>query len=186
MVHVYELWLPILAASALVFVASSIIWMVLPYHKKDMVGTPDEASLVEAIRRNKLAPGQYVLPHTADHAEQASAAFQKRMTDGPVAMITVHKPGRMNMTVILTKWFIFLLVINATIGYVAGITMPAGSSYMVVFRVVGTVGFLAYGGAHAIYGIFWGRPWRIVRLDIMDGFFYACLVAGSFGWRWPR
>lgn len=186
MVHVYELWLPILISAALVFVMSSIIWMVFPWHRKDVSGGPDEASLLDALRRNKLAPGQYLVPHASDPLVRKSEEFQKKMAEGPVALITIYRPGRMEMGPLLTKWFIFLLVINASIAYLAGITMPVGSSYMQVFRMVGTAAFLAYGGAHAIYGIFWGRPWRVVWLDMMDAFIYACLIAGAFAWRWPR
>jgi len=186
MVHVPDLWLPILVASALVFVMSSIIWMVLPWHKKDVLGTPDETSLVDALRRNKLTPGQYIVPFCADPAQRNSEEFKKKMADGPVAMITVQRPRPMEMGPMLTKWFIFLLILNAAIAYVCGLGLAPGADYMKVFRFAGTAAFLAYGGAHAVYGIFWGRPWRIVWLDIMDAFIYACIVAGAFGWRWPR
>ena len=43
MVPIASLWLPILLAAVLVFVASSIIHMVLKYHRNDFRALPDEA-----------------------------------------------------------------------------------------------------------------------------------------------
>jgi hypothetical protein len=186
MVYMYQLLLPIVLSAALVFIASSLVWMVLPYHRKDVGGTPDEKGLAEALRKQNLAPGQYFVPWCADPAERKTPEFQKKMTDGPVAMITVMPPGRMNMGMTLAKWFVFSLVISAVVAYVTGRTLGPGRTYLSVFRVAGTVAFLAYGGAHAIYGIFWGRPWRIVWLDIFDALIYGTLTAGAFGWRWPQ
>jgi len=40
MVSVGALWLPILLSGAVVFVASSLVWMVLPHHKSDWAALP--------------------------------------------------------------------------------------------------------------------------------------------------
>jgi hypothetical protein len=42
MTGLYALWVPILASSALVFIVSSIIHMVLPWHKSDFPKLPNE------------------------------------------------------------------------------------------------------------------------------------------------
>jgi hypothetical protein len=186
MVNLSQLLLPIVLSAVLVFIASALIWMMLPYHRKDVLGTPDEKSLVEALRKQNLAPGQYSIPFCADPAERKTPEFQKKMADGPVAMITIMAANPMNMGPMLAKWFILALVLSASVAYVTGRTMGAGSSYLSVFRVAGTVAFLAYGGAHAIYAIFWGRPWRAVWFDIFDALIYGSLTAGAFGWLWPH
>ena len=41
MVTISTLWLPILVSTVLVFVASSLIWMVLPHHRSDTRKLPD-------------------------------------------------------------------------------------------------------------------------------------------------
>jgi hypothetical protein len=186
MVNMYQLWMPIVLSSVLVFFMSSLIWMALKYHKNDITGLPDEPSIVDALRKQKLAPGQYAFPWHADMAAMKSPEFQKKMAEGPVGMITIRPPGNAGMGPMLGKWFIYLLVISSVVAYVTGRTLTAGVSYLVVFRVAGTVAFLGYGGAHAIYAIFWGRPWSVVWRDIFDSLLYGCLTAGAFGWLWPR
>ncbi len=42
MVALQALWLPILLSSIIVFVVSSIIHMLLPWHKSDYARVPDE------------------------------------------------------------------------------------------------------------------------------------------------
>jgi hypothetical protein len=43
MVPLAALWLPILLAAIIVFIASSIMHVVLPYHQSDCKQLPDEA-----------------------------------------------------------------------------------------------------------------------------------------------
>ena len=49
MVPILSLWLPILLSGLLVFVASSVIHMMLPYHKKDYRAAPGEDGVVDAL-----------------------------------------------------------------------------------------------------------------------------------------
>ena len=48
MVSVTALWLPILLSAVIVFVASSIIHMVLPFHRKDYRPVPSEDGVMDA------------------------------------------------------------------------------------------------------------------------------------------
>ena len=50
MVSLTSLWLPILLSAVIVFVASSIMHMVLPYHKSDYRKLPDEDRVTDALR----------------------------------------------------------------------------------------------------------------------------------------
>ena len=65
-------------------------------------------------------------------------------------------------------------------------TIAAGAPYLLVFRVVGAVGFLAYAGARPQHAIWWGEPWPVTAKDIVDGLIYGCVTAGTFGWLWPK
>jgi len=56
-----SLWLPILVSSVFVFVASSLIHMLLPWHKGDYRKVPDQDRVMEALRPFGIAPGDYML-----------------------------------------------------------------------------------------------------------------------------
>ena len=50
MVPLAALWLPILLSAVFVFVASSIMHMLLPYHRSDYSQLPDEDKILAALR----------------------------------------------------------------------------------------------------------------------------------------
>ena len=50
MVSLAALWLPIILAAVIVFIASSILHMVLPYHRGDYKKLPDEDKVSAALR----------------------------------------------------------------------------------------------------------------------------------------
>src|SRR2546430_13628982 len=50
MVALTALWIPILLSAVIVFVASSILHMVLPYHRSDYKKLPDEDKVVAVLR----------------------------------------------------------------------------------------------------------------------------------------
>ena len=64
MVPITALWLPILLSAVIVFVASSIMHMVLPYHRNDYRKLPDEGKVTDALRAVGVTPGPvYSFPH---------------------------------------------------------------------------------------------------------------------------
>ncbi len=69
MVPLAALWLPIVVSAVIVFVASSIMHMVLPYHKSDYKQLPDEDKVLSALRPLNLQRGLYVFPllHSRKH-----------------------------------------------------------------------------------------------------------------------
>jgi hypothetical protein len=181
-----SLWLPIVLSTVLVFAASSIIWMVLPHHKHDLLPVTYEGELTDALSRQHLAPGFYGLPRARSAEEMRSAEFQKRMESGPVAYITVAPSRRINMGRSLALWFVYLLVISISSAYITSRTVPPGADYLHVFRVAGTFAVFAYAAGHIPAGVFWSRPWSIVWKDVLDCIIYGLLTAGTFGWLWPR
>ena len=58
MVTLSMLWLPILVATVLVYIASSVIWMALPYHRSDTRRLPDEGPVLEPLQKQDLKPFQ--------------------------------------------------------------------------------------------------------------------------------
>lgn len=186
MVNMRELWEPIVLSSVLAFGASSLIWMALGYHKTDMTGLPDEESARQLLRKQNLAPGQYVVPWHADMKEMQKPEFKQKMADGPLAMITIRPLGAASMGKALAQWFFYLFILNSIFAFITGRMMSHGVPYPTVFAAVGGIAWLGYGGAVPVMSIFWGRPWRVTLKDMFDTLVYASLAAGTFGWLWPR
>lgn len=62
MVTISSLWLPILLSAVFVFVVSSIIHMMLGYHRADYKTLPAEDQVMEALRKFNIPPGDYMMP----------------------------------------------------------------------------------------------------------------------------
>src|SRR6185436_10052390 len=97
MVSLMPLWLPILLSAIFVFVASSVIHMLLPYHHTDYRKSPSDVETMDALRRLNIPPGDYMMPRPGASADMRSPEFTAKMARGPVAMMTVMRPGTMSM-----------------------------------------------------------------------------------------
>ena len=176
------LWLPVIVSAALCWIAGAVIWMALPHHKSDFKGLPDEQAARNAL--SGIAGGQYNIPNVSDPSKLSDEDRQK-FADGPVGFLTVLPNGFPNMGRNLVQQIIYLLVVSAAVAYVAGASLPAGTDYLKVFRIVGTVAWLAYGFALIQESIWFGKPWSHTAKTLADAFVYALLTAGVFGWLWP-
>lgn len=186
MVPVASLVLPILIAGVLVFLMSSVIHMVLPYHRSDFRRLPSEDPTMEALRRFNIPPGDYLMPAPGSAAAMRSPEFLDKRSKGPVAVMTVLKSGPPAMGGQLALWFVYSLVVGLFAAYVAAVTLGSGAPYRVVFRVTGTVAFAGYALALAQNSIWYGRSWGMTLKTMFDGLIYALLTAGTMGWLWPR
>ncbi len=186
MVGLRALWLPIVLSAVIVFVVSSIVHMVLPWHKGDFPKLPEEDKLLDALRPFNLAPGDYMLPLPNDMADMRSEAFREKLNRGPKVVMTVMPNGADGMGRGLVLWFLYSLVISLFSAYVAGHALPARASYLEVFRFAGATAFLAYALALWQMSIWYRRKWSLTIKATIDGLIYACLTAGTFGWLWPR
>ncbi|MGA9854576.1 MAG: hypothetical protein WBR29_04795, partial [Gammaproteobacteria bacterium] len=83
-------------------------------------------------------------------------------------------------------WFVFCLVVAVFAAYVAGSTLASGTAGLQVFRVIGTVGFIAYAFGSLPMGIWYGQPWKAVTKDVIDGLIYGLVMAAIFAWLWPK
>jgi hypothetical protein len=185
MVPLTALWLPILLAAIIVFVASSIMHMLLPYHRSDYQKFPDEDKLLPALRAAGLKRGLYIFPFCT-HKEMKSPAMIEKYKQGPVGMMTVFPSGPPAMPKFLGMWFVYCLLIGFFVAYLTGHTVAPGARYLAVFRVAGTAAFLAYGVGHLVNSIWAGQPWSVTIKHVIDGLVYGLLTAGTFGWLWPR
>ena len=185
MVPLTALWLPIVLSSIIVFVASSIMHMLLPYHHGDYRQLPEEDKLLAALRTVGLQRGLYIFPY-GTHKEMKSPAMIEKYKQGPVGMITVFPSGPPAMPKYLGQWFAYTLIIGFFVAYLTGRTVAPGANYLGVFRVAGTAAFLAYGLGNLSNGIWKGQPWGMTLKEVIDGLVFGLLTAGTFGWLWPR
>jgi hypothetical protein len=185
MVSLTALWLSIVLSAVIVFVASSIMHMLLPYHKSDYRQLPDEDKLLAVLRAAGLKPGLYHFPYCS-HKDMKSPAVMEKFKQGPVGMLTLFPSGPPAMPKFLGMWFAYCLVIGLFVAYLTGRTVAPGANYLAVFRVAGTAAFLAYGLGNLSNGIWKGQPWGVTLKEVIDGLVYALLTAGTFGWLWPR
>ena len=186
MTALHSLWLPILLSSVFVFVVSSLIHMVTPWHKGDYVAVPDQDRVMEALRPFAIPPGDYMLPRPADMAEMRSQAYLDKLKKGPVAVLTVQPNGMMSVGRSMALWFLYLVVVSVFAGYVAGRALPHGARYLAVFRFSGVTAFAGYSLALWQMTIWYRRSLGTTVKATIDGLLFALLTAGTFGWLWPR
>jgi len=186
MVPLPSLLIPILLAAVLVFVASSLIHMVLGYHRSDFRALPKEADVQAALRGFAIAPGDYLLPSPGGPQGMKSPEFIERRTKGPVAIVTVMPAGEVSMGTNLALWFLYSIIVGVFAAYVAGRALAPGADYLAVFRFAGATAFAGYSLALLQNSIWYSRSWGATLRSMIDGLIYALLTAGTFGWLWPR
>lgn len=184
MVSLAALWLPILAAAVLVFLASSFLHMALKYHRADYAQVKAEDRVMDALRPFSIAPGDYMLPCPGMGSPQ-SPEFLAKMTQGPVVFMTVLPSGSVAMGGSLAAWFLYCLVVGLFAGYLTSRALPPGAPYLEVFRFTATVAFVGYALALWQHTIWYKRSWTTTLRSTIDGLVYALLTGGVFGWLWP-
>ena len=180
---VQQLWMPIVVSAVFVFVASFIIHMVLPIHKGEWTGLPDEAKVMGALEGTP--PGQYMFPWCS-MSEMKSPEYQEKLKKGPCGQMTVHgAPWNMGRNLLLM--ILFDLVVGIFVAYVAWHSMGAGPhQYLHLFRICGAAAFMAHGLGWMPNMIWFGGKSRCFWTYLFDSLVYALLTAGTFGWLWPK
>jgi len=186
MVQLTALWLPILLATVIVFIASSIIHMVLAYHRTDLKKVPREDEVMDALRKFDIPPGDYQFPCAGGPGSMRSPEFQDKWKKGPVGILTVIRNENLSMGKSLILWFIFCLVVSIFAAYISGRALPPKATYLDVFRFAGSTAFAGYSLALAQSSIWFGKSWSSTIKSMFDGLIYALLTAGTLGWLWPR
>ena len=186
MVPMTSLWLPILLSAVFVFILSSIIHMVLPYHRSDYQKLPSEDAIMDALGKFDIPPGDYLMPCPPGPNAMNSPDFVAKRNKGPVAIMTFMKPGTYGMGKNLIEWFLYSVLVSILASYVASRALGPGAPYLAVFRFVGTTAFIAYtiGGWQS--SIWYSRKWSTTFKNTFDGLLYGLVTAGTFGWLWPN
>lgn len=185
MVDLATLATPILLSTLAVFVASFLVWAVLPHHRSDFGALPDEEGVRAALRDPSAEPGQYYVPHAATRDAMKDPGYQEKLREGPVAFLTVTRAGAPRMGTMMAQQAIWIFVVTLSIAYVAGRTLAPGAGDVLVFRMVATMAWLAYGAAVVQDAIWFGRPWGSAMKMVADALLYGLLTGLVFAWLWP-
>jgi hypothetical protein len=185
MIGIMSLWLPIVLSAIIVFVASSIIHMVLKYHNSDYPQLSGEDGITDAIRSAGVLPGTYLFPWAPSPKEMGTPDMIAKYNKGPVGLMTIMPSGPPAMGKQLVQWFGFSLLVGVLVAYLTGRTMEGGAEYWAVFRIASTVAFLCYGFGTIMESIWWGRKWTSSAKNILDALVYGLLTGGSFAGFWP-
>lgn len=177
---ILDLWLPIAVATLACFFMSSAIWVLFKWHNSDYTKTDREDEVRAALKGAK--PGYYLLPYCVDYAEMEKPEVQEKFNDGPVAYITVAPSGMPSMGPKLISMVLYFLFVSVVCAYMVTRTTAPDADYLTVFRVAGTVAFIANGIAVIPESIWFSRPWSMTLKNIVDALIYALITAGIFGW----
>jgi hypothetical protein len=183
MVPLTDLWLPILVSAIFVFLASNVLWMMLPgWHNKDYRSVADERTFVEGSRG--LASGLYMFPKMdwKTMTPEQKADWAK----GPSGFMIIRNPSAFSFGKTLGIYFLYCILGSLLAAYVAGATLGPGTDYLRVFRIAGTAGMLFWSfGTNVSDSIWYGKPWSVAIKHVIDGLIFGLLIGGTFGWLWP-
>jgi hypothetical protein len=181
-----SLWLQVVIAAIVVFVASSLMHMVLRYHKTDYRKFPDEEAVRSALAKQDLAPGMYPTPYCSDMKQMKDPAMLAKFEKGPVAHVVVLPKGQPNMGKHLGLWFGYAFLVSFVSAYVARHTLhPGADQAFLAMQVTGTVAFMAYGLSEISDSIWKGQPWSNTFKFMIDAAVYSILTGLVFKLMWP-
>jgi hypothetical protein len=180
------LWLPILLSAVAVFIMSSVIHMVSPWHKGDYSKIPHEDAVMDALRPLAIPPGDYMVPRPASMEDMRSTSFADKLARGPVLVVTVLPNGMMSMSRNLSLWFVYLIVVSLFAAYIAGRALPAAADPWRVAQFAGATAFSGYALALWQMSIWYRRDWSTTIKATVDALIYAAITALVLVWLWPR
>jgi hypothetical protein len=186
MIEWSQLAIPILLSTVFIFIASSVIHMVLKWHNPEYRALPNEDEVRAVLGKPTITPGQYIFPHCKDSKAMESPEMQAKFEQGPLGVMWIKKPGKIQLGPFLMKWVLYTLVVSALCGYVASFVLVRGMDAMHVFRTVVMVAWLAYSWQGPSDSIWKGKPWSSTFREMVDGLVYAGITAGTFLWFWPK
>lgn len=185
MVPVLSLWLPLVLSAVAVFIISSIVHMVLPFHKNDFQKLPDEDAVMNALRPLNIPRGEYMMPRGEGMESMRSEAFKAKWKAGPVGLLSILPNENMGMGPQLLGWFVYCLVISLFAAYLPSRALGAGAPFIQVFRFASVTAFLGYGAALWQSTIWYRHSVATTLKQTFDALLFAVATGFVFGWLWP-
>ncbi|MEP6482990.1 MAG: hypothetical protein ABJB01_00985 [Rudaea sp.] len=181
-----QLWLPILLSAVFVFIASSILNMVLSFwHRPDYRGFGNEDEVLAALRKGMTGPGMYMAPYcTPEHMKDPD--IQQKFATGPLVNAAIKAGGTMSIGKSLLQWFVFCLGVSLLCALITVHSLPVGAPFSQVFCVIGIAALLGHAAGPFPNAIWWSHPWVTSFKHVIDGVLYALIVAATFAWLWPH
>ncbi|HET9831728.1 MAG TPA: hypothetical protein VFP91_08460 [Vicinamibacterales bacterium] len=186
MITLTQLLLPALVSAVLVFLVSSLIHMLTPWHASDFARLPNEDAVLTALRPFNIVPGAYVAPRPSSTKEMGTDEFKAKLQRGPNVMISVMPNAISGMGRQLGSWFVYAAVVALFAGYITSRAVGAGTSPAIVFKFVAAIAAAAYSIGLWQMSIWYRRSWIVTMKSTIDGVLYGCLTAAAFAWLWPR
>lgn len=185
MTELFALWLPILVSAVIVFVASAIIHMAPLWHKNNFPALPDQEAFRAAVGPMAIPPGDYMVPRASGGAEMRSPEFEKKISEGPVMMMTVLPNRQFAMGSTFALWFVHLLVIGIFSAYIAAAALAPGADPGEVCRFAGATAFFCHAVAVWPMSIWYKRAWSLSLKETLDALIYGLITGAVFAWLWP-
>jgi hypothetical protein len=181
MVSIMSLWLPILLSALFVWIASAVVWTVMPHRKNEFKQLPDEEGARKAL---KAEVGEYFVPW-GSQAAMKDPEYRRKYQEGPVAIVRVIPSGKPAMGRAMALSILSYIVIGIFVAYITSRTLDPGAEYLAVHRVAGVFAFAAYFFAAVPDAIWFGKRWSSTGKLLIEALVYASLTGGTFGWLWP-
>ena len=179
-----QLWLPILLTTVGIWMASTIIWTVMPHHAKDFSPVPNEDAFLSALKGLTLPQGSYQFPHCGSHKNSRDPEFQRKWKEGPAGTINVMKCDGMGKNIILTV--VVQLLASTITAYLGSLVLARGLDFMPVFRFFATAGVLTWCFASLPNQIWFGASRNVKVACVIDGVIYAAITGAIFAALWPK
>jgi hypothetical protein len=180
-----SLLLPIVVSAVAVFVLTMIIHMT-PWHKRDYIKLPDEDGVMKALRPFNIPPNDYTVPHPGSGAEMKSPAYDAKRAAGPVMWVTIVPSGPWKIGRMMGLWFLFAVVVSASVAGLVGTIVPPGGHTHVVFHHIAVISFLTYAMGAVPMSIWYDRKWSTTFKAAADAVLYALATGWIFSMMWPK
>jgi hypothetical protein len=185
MQFVHALWMPVVLSSVAVFIASCLMHMLLPIHRNDFRGLPNEDKVLASLRSLGVGPGAYMFPHCNSMKEMGSPEMKAKIAQGPVGTIVLRGSDGIAIGKSMLQWFVFTLVVSALVGAAAWSVLRPGADIHAVFHLALLTSFLGYGFTNVTDSIWKGIAWSVTIKFLVDGLIYGLATAAVFAWLWP-
>ena len=179
-----SLLLPIVVSAVAVFVLSMIVHMT-PWHRRDYGKLPDEDGVMKALRPFNIPPNDYVTPHPGSADYMKSKEYDDKRAAGPVMWVTIVPSGPWNVGKMMGLWFLFTVVVAATIACLVRTIVPPGGDAHAAFHYVAVITFLTYAMGIVPMSIWYERKWSTTLRYAVDAAVFALASGWIFSMLWP-
>jgi len=178
-----QLWLPVLATTFALWIASTLAWTVIGHHNRDTDPLPNEDQALDAIRSLNIPPGSYMFPQIT-HGQANAADCKAKWEKGPIGLLRVFRPINMPLNIICTV--IFFLIMSTLLAYLGSAALARGATFAQVLQVMGTAGVLTYSFSSIPHDIWFQTKKRQTLTCAIDGIAFGLITGLIFAWLWPR